>query len=208
MGTLTVTLMKFPLKKFITGFAIAGKAFFYQELSSTELVLELKTLAKLFKKNGQLALEGYSTSHPFLKKGTQMISDGYNAEQIKLLLEREIALTIDAQNIGRDLFKSIGSVAPAMGLIGTLIGLVQMLSNLSDSDSLGPAMAIALLTTLYGALIAHAFALPIAEKLSYRIKEESAQRYMIIDGLVAIRSGVNSMELEGILHSHMLDDLA
>lgn len=205
MGTLTITLMKFPLKKFITGFAIAGKAFFHQESSNSELIQEILGIAKIYRKEGALALENHSSSNHFLERGLQLIVDGFDPKEIRLLLERDIAKTIDQQDIGRTLFRSIGSVAPAMGMVGTLIGLVQMLTNLSDASALGPAMAVALLTTLYGALIAHAFALPIADKLSYRMKEESAQRHLIIDGLIAIHSGANTMAIEEILYSHLLE---
>lgn len=201
MGTLTITLMKFPLKKFITGFASAGKAFFHQESSSTEVILELMEVARVYRKQGALALEDMKVSNPFLDRGIQLIADGFEPQKLRLFLEKEIAKTIDQQEIGRTLFRSIGTVAPAMGLIGTLIGLVQMLTNLSDSDALGPAMAIALLTTLYGALLAHGFALPIADKLAYRIREETAQRRMIVDGLSAIHSGENLMTIEEILYS-------
>lgn len=204
MGTLTITLMKFPLKKFITGFATAGKAFFYQELSNPELIREMISISKIYRKDGALALQKLSISNPFLERGVQLIVDGFDAQQIRVLLERDIVNTIDEQNIGRNLFRSIGAVAPAMGMVGTLIGLVQMLTNLKNPDSLGPAMAVALLTTLYGALIAHAFALPVADKLGYRIKEESAQRSLIIDGLTAIHRGANSLELEEILYSHLV----
>lgn len=203
MGTLTITLMKFPLKKFITGFAIAGKAFFYQELSNSELINEIMSIAKVYRKQGALALQNHSTSNPFLERGIQLIVDGFETPKIRVLLERDIANTLEEQSIGRNLFRSIGSVAPAMGMVGTLIGLVQMLANLSDSSALGPAMAVALLTTLYGALIAHAFALPISDKLGYRMKEESAQRDLIIDGLTAIHSGANMLEIEETLYSHL-----
>lgn len=201
MGTLTITLMKFPLKKFIAGFAIAGKAFYHQETSNTELIQEILEIGKLYRRDGALALQKVSVSNPFLDRGVKLIVDGFEPKQLRLFLERDIARTIDQQNIGRNLFRSIGAVAPAMGMIGTLIGLVQMLSNLEDSSKLGPAMAVAMLTTLYGALIAHAIALPIADKLSYRIKEESAQRRLILDGLTAIHSGVNMMTLEEVLYA-------
>lgn len=204
MGTLTITLMKFPLRRFVTGFASAGKAFFYKELSNAELIDEIMVLAKIHRREGHLALENQKVSHPFLARGIRLLVDGFDTDQIRLFLEREITRTIDEQNIGRALFKSIGAVAPAMGMIGTLIGLVQMLGNLDDSAILGPAMAIALLTTLYGALMAHAFALPIADKLGYRIKEETEQCYLVIDGLTAICSGANLMTLEETLHSHLL----
>jgi chemotaxis protein MotA len=204
MGTLSVTLIKFPLSKFVLAFGIAGKAFVHKELSSQELMDEIMALAKTLKKKGPLALEQEKISNPFLEKGVRLIVDGFKPEVIRQVLEKEITLTLEQQGIGRNLFKSIGAVAPAMGMIGTLVGLVQMLAQMDDPSKLGPAMAIALLTTLYGAVLAHAFALPIADKLAYRMREEMAQRQLIIEGIVAMQSGVNVIMLEELLDSHMV----
>ena len=110
---------------------------------------------------------------------------------------------VDRHDIGRKIFKSIGDAAPAMGMIGTLIGLVQMLSNMSDPASIGPSMAVALLTTLYGAMIANIFAIPIADKLALRADEERMVKSMIIDSLLGIQEGRNPRVIEEILKTYL-----
>jgi chemotaxis protein MotA len=206
MGTMAVTLMKFPLRKFILSFGMATRAFFHKEQTNSELIEEILALSRTVKKEGPLALEKQKVSNMFLAKGVRMIVDGYKPNIIRMMLEKEIALTIEQQNIGRSLFKSIGTVAPAMGMIGTLVGLIQMLANMDDPKTIGPSMAIALLTTLYGAVIANAFALPIADKLGYRIREETTQRRLIIESVVAIHSGVNTLMLEEMLNAYLIGD--
>jgi len=111
--------------------------------------------------------------------------------------------TVDRHDIGRKIFKSIGDAAPAMGMIGTLIGLVQMLSNMSDPASIGPSMTVALLTTLYGAMIANIFAIPIADKLALRADEERMVKSMIIDSLLGIQEGRNPRVIEEILKTYL-----
>ena len=112
---------------------------------------------------------------------------------------------IERHDIGKGIFKSIGDVAPAMGMIGTLIGLVQMLSNMDDPKAIGPAMAIALLTTLYGAIIANAFALPVADKLGFRSSEERINKSLILETIAGIQEGLNPRVLEGLLKTYLPD---
>ena len=119
------------------------------------------------------------------------------------ILSREISLSIERNEIGLNVFKAIGDVAPAMGMIGTLIGLVQMMSNMSDPKALGPAMAVALLTTFYGAVIANTIALPIADKLSHRSNEERLNKSMILEGINAIQEGLNPRMLEELLNAYL-----
>lgn len=204
MGTLTITLMKFPLNRFISGFKSAGRAFYHRSQSNIDLINEIIGLSKDYKSNGHLNLDVKNIKHDVLKKGAQLIVDGFKPSEVNKILHKDLALTINEQNLGRELFKSIGVVAPAMGMIGTLVGLVQMLANLKDTSALGPAMAIALLTTLYGAILSHAFALPVSAKLGYRIDEEIAQQEIILDGLNAIQTGSTSLLLEEVLHSHLI----
>ena len=118
-------------------------------------------------------------------------------------LEKDIALTEERHKTGIGIFKAIGDVAPAMGMIGTLIGLVGMLSNMDDPKSIGPAMAVALLTTLYGAVIANMVALPIADKLALRMSEEMLNRNLIMDAVLAIQDGQNPRVIEGFLKNYL-----
>ena len=115
------------------------------------------------------------------------------------MLSKDINLTIERHEIGVNMFKAVGDAAPAMGMIGTLIGLVQMLANMEDPKSIGPAMAVALLTTLYGAVIANAFALPIAEKLKLISNEEKLSKHLVLESISAIQSGVNPRVMEEML---------
>jgi len=119
------------------------------------------------------------------------------------ILSKEITLSIERNESGLNLFKAMGDVAPAMGMIGTLIGLVQMMSNMSDPKSIGPAMAVALLTTLYGAVIANVFALPIADKLALRSNEERLSKSMILESISAIQEGLNPRMIEGLLNVYL-----
>lgn len=112
-------------------------------------------------------------------------------------------MTIQRHETGQRIFKALGGIAPAMGMIGTLIGLVQMLANMDDPKAIGPAMAIALLTTLYGAIIANAFALPLADKLELRSQEEKTNRSLILETISGIQEGMNPRVLEELLKAFL-----
>ena len=144
--------------------------------------------------------------HEFLAKGISMVVDGNPPELVHKILSREISLSIERNETGLSIFKAIGDVAPAMGMIGTLIGLVQMMSNMSDPKSIGPAMAVALLTTLYGAVIANVIALPIADKLALRSNEERLSKSMILESISAIQEGLNPRMIEGLLSIYLSDN--
>jgi chemotaxis protein MotA len=129
--------------------------------------------------------------------------DGHEPEVVRQTLMTDMHSALDRHDIGKKIFKPIGDTAPAMGMVGTLIGLVQMLANMSDPKSIGPAMAIALLTTLYGAMIANIFALPIAGKLALRSGEERMIKSMIVDSLSGIQEGRNPRVIEEILKTYL-----
>jgi len=160
-------------------------------------------IANVARKEGVLGLEGREISSPFLSQGIQMLVDGQDSKTIKELLNKERLMTLDHNRSGAKVFTAMADVAPAMGMIGTLIGLVQMLSNMEDPKSIGPAMAVALLTTLYGAMIATMFATPIADKLSLRMTEEARMQSLYIDALVAIQEGTNPRIIEQMLSSYL-----
>ena len=138
-----------------------------------------------------------------LKKGIQMMVDGHEPDVVRQTLSTEMNLTLERHDIGQKIFKAIGDSAPAMGMIGTLIGLVQMLSAMDDPKTIGPSMAVALLTTLYGAMIANMFALPIADKLALRSGEERLVKSMIIDSLAGIQEGRNPRVIEELLKTYL-----
>ncbi len=202
-GAFAVVMMRFTLAQFIGSIKTATKAFLYKSESPVELIDTVVELAGVARKEGLLALENREINNPVLARGISMLVDGHEPAIIKTSLTTEMNETVSRHNIGQDIFKQIGDAGPAMGLIGTLVGLVQMLSNMSDPKSIGPAMAIALLTTLYGAMLANMFALPISDKLSLRSAEETLNKNIIIMSILAIQEGQNPKVLEELLKNFL-----
>jgi len=155
------------------------------------------------RKEGLLGLESVEVDNEFLRNGIQLVVDGNDPALVQKMLSKEISLSIERNEIGVAIFKAMGDVAPAMGMIGTLIGLVQMMSNMSDPALIGPAMAVALLTTFYGAIIATTLALPIADKLAHRSNEERLSKSMILESISAIQEGLNPRMIEGLLNAYL-----
>ncbi|QYJ81443.1 MULTISPECIES: flagellar motor protein PomA [Shewanella] len=203
IGSLFVVMMKFNLKQFLGAVKIAAKAFMFKIDKPDELIEQSVTMADAARKGGFLALEEAEISNSFMQKAVDMLVDGHDGEVVREALEKDIALTEERHKTGISIFKALGDVAPAMGMIGTLIGLVAMLSNMDDPKSIGPAMAVALLTTLYGAVIANMIALPIADKLSLRMGEEMLNRNLIMDAVLAIQDGQNPRVIEGFLKNYL-----
>ena len=202
-GTFAVVTMKFSLSDMLGAFGVALKAFVHKTQQPSEILDQSMELANVARKDGLLGLENVEVENEFLAKGITMVVDGNPPELVHKILSKEIMLSIERNEIGLSIFKAIGDVAPAMGMIGTLIGLVQMMSNMSDPKSIGPAMAVALLTTLYGAVIANVFALPIADKLSLRSNEEKLTKSMILESISAIQEGLNPRMIEGLLSIYL-----
>lgn len=202
-GTMLVVLAKFSISQFFNAFKVAARAFKFRMPDTRKSIEELVDVANVARKEGVLGLEDREVSSSFLGQGIQMLVDGQNASTIKQLLSKERLLTLEHNRSGAKVFTAMADVAPAMGMIGTLIGLVQMLSNMEDPKSIGPAMAVALLTTLYGAMIATMIATPIADKLSLRMTEEARLQSLYIDALVAIQEGTNPRIIEQMLSSYL-----
>ncbi len=202
-GTIGATLMKFPLANCFGAFKVALKAFLHKSEKPAHIIEEAMKLAELARKNGLLALESANISNPFLDKGIALCVDGHDPDFVKHMLSKDITQAIERHETGQGIFKAIGDVAPAMGMIGTLVGLVQMLANMDDPKAIGPAMAIALLTTLYGTIIANAFALPIADKLSFRSSEERLNKSLILETISGIQEGLNPRVLESLLKTYL-----
>ena len=202
-GSLFVVLIKHNLGQFLGAGKVAVKAFVFKPELPNVLILQLVDLSDLARKGGFLALEEVDIDNPFMKKGVDLLVDGYDSKTIKQLLNKDIGLTNERHNQGINIFSSLGDVAPAMGMIGTLVGLVAMLSNMDDPKSIGPAMAVALLTTLYGSMLSNMVALPIADKLTLRKEQESLNRRLIVDGLLGIQEGQNPRLLESLLNNYI-----
>ena len=187
-GSFAATLIRFPMSAMIHGLPLGAKfAFTLSSLSARDLVDELARIAEIARKQGPVGLEKVETSEPFLAKGIRYVADGYDLEFIRDNLERDRDNFLLHLNEGSKIYRAIGDCAPAFGMIGTLLGMVQMFSNMSDPSKLGPFMAVALLATLYGALVANLICLPIADKLHGKLIDEETNRTLIIDGILMIR---------------------
>lgn len=202
-GSVAVVLMRFTFGQFIGSMKTAMKAFLYKAESPEILIVSIVELAGIARKEGLLALEGQEINNPVLSRGINMLVDGHEASVIKKALSTEMNEMVTRHKLGQDIFKQIGDAGPAMGMIGTLVGLVQMLSNMSDPKSIGPAMAVALLTTLYGAMLANMFALPISDKLALRSAEEQMNKNIIIQSVLAIQEGQNPKVLDELLKNFL-----
>lgn len=193
-GAMAAVLISMPLGQFVKMAAILKKAFITKPANPVDSVTTLVKLAEVARRDGILSLESKlseGTYDPFLVQGLRMAIDGQDPAIIEAALEQEVATIMERHAAGKAIFDNFGKYAPAFGMIGTLIGLVIMLKNMSDASSLGPAMAVALITTFYGSLIANVFAMPIADKLKSRSDEEVAAKLLIIRGVMSIQAGDN-----------------
>ena len=202
-GSLFVVMSQFTLGQFFGAGKIAGKAFMFKIDTPEDLIEKVVEMADAARKGGFLALEEAEIANPFMQKGVDMLVDGHDIDVVRETLAKDISMTTERHEFGVSIFKGLGDVAPAMGMIGTLIGLVAMLSNMDDPKAIGPAMAVALLTTLYGAFLANVICLPIAAKLSNRLNEEKLNQSLILDGIVGIADGQNPRVIEGILKNYL-----
>ncbi|MEP1934061.1 MAG: MotA/TolQ/ExbB proton channel family protein [Roseibium sp.] len=203
-GGLAATLIRFQVSDitsaFGTGFkvALAGK-----NISPRDLISEITNLGEIVRKSGPLGLENVDVSDPVLAKGVQYIADGYELDFIRESMERERDLQLTRLSEGKRVFKALGDSAPAFGMIGTLVGLVQMLANMDDPAAIGPSMAIALLTTLYGALISNIICLPLVDKLDSKFDVDEVNQTLIIDGVLQIRESKSPALIKEMLVAYL-----
>jgi chemotaxis protein MotA len=191
-GAMAATILRFTLADVMAALKTGISAALSQSRATPSmLIVEMGELAQKARKEGLIALDGIGISHDFLKKGVQLCVDGMTFEFVKDALSRDRDLYIERHEEGEKIFRAIGDAAPAFGMIGTLVGLVQMLGNMEDPQTIGPAMAIALLTTLYGALISNLVALPIADKLASKAQLEYVLRTLVIEGTLHIQNRTN-----------------
>jgi len=202
-GTFGVTMIAYPFGDIVGAIGVARKAFFVKNYSPQDTIQKLITYAGKARKEGILSLQSVMNEidDDFFLKGLQMAVDGQEPEALKEMLEMEIEYIMERHDKGAEIFSAIGGYAPAMGMIGTLIGLVQMLQTMSDPSSIGPAMAVALLTTFYGAILANIICLPIAGKLKLRSSSEILVKTLIAEGMKSILGGENPRLMEQRLHS-------
>jgi len=203
-GALAATMIRFPMHAIISGGPVGLKyAFTMRKVTPRDLITEISQLADLVRKNGPLALENVKVSDPFLGKGVRYIADGYDGEFIRNSLELERDLLLMRMSSGEKIFRSIGDCAPAFGMVGTLIGMVQMFANMDDPSTLGPYMAIALTATLYGALVQNFLGTPIADKLHMKFAEEELNQTLILDGVLQIRDAKSPALVREMLQAYL-----
>ena len=197
-GAVAATIISLPLAKMKGAVGVVKKAFLTKAQAPQELIKKLVGFAEVARRDGILALENVASNikDTFLVSGIQMAVDGTDPDLIQTIMMNDLEAVEARHTEGKALFDNIGKFAPAFGMIGTLIGLVIMLQNMNDPSKIGPAMAVALLTTLYGALLANLFALPMAEKLGLRSRQEILLRMIVIKGVMAIQSGDNPRIVE------------
>lgn len=203
-GTFAATLIKYPIVSSFHALMLALKKAFWQGAEKpAELIKTANRLADIVRKQSVLALENEEVKNEFFQKGIQLCVDGRTPEFVQKVLIEEMDKSIERHEMGEQIFRGIGDSAPAFGMIGTLVGLVQMLSNMSDPSAIGPAMAIALLTTLYGALIANLVAIPIADKLAIRNQQERINKTIILESVLSILRGENPRVMDELLEAYI-----
>ncbi|MCX8042518.1 MAG: motility protein A [Desulfobacterota bacterium] len=197
-GTIGVTLVHYPLKSVLGVLGVLKNALFHQETSAIETIKNLVEFSRVARREGILALQSLITHihDPFLNKGVNLAIDGLEPHVVQEILEIELEKLEKRHKIGAEVFATMGTFSPAMGMLGTLIGLVQMLMQMQDPSKIGPAMAVALLTTFYGMIIAYMICLPISGKLKTRSAQEILMKQLIIEGIKAIQSGDNPRIVE------------
>ncbi|MCG8510369.1 MAG: MotA/TolQ/ExbB proton channel family protein, partial [Rhodospirillales bacterium] len=207
-GTFAATLIKFPLSTVWTAFTVGLRAVFVSETDDPRALIDQAIkLTRQARKRGLVGLEKVKVSNSFFKKGIQLCADNHELDFIRTMLTKEMDMAIQRQEISARVFMAIGDSAPAFGMFGTLVGLVQMLSQMDDPTRIGQGMAVALLTTLYGVLIAHLAALPIADKLLAKTEQERDNRMLIMESIVQIHNKQNPSFLVEILESHLPEKL-
>lgn len=192
-GTIASTLITYPIGKVLGVMHVVKNAFTQRNMDPNRSIEDLVGFAEKARREGILSLENSleQIDDNFLRSGIRLAVDGVEPELIKDILDTELAFIEDRHKIGQSIFSTMGTYSPAFGLIGTLIGLVIMLQNMDDPAAIGPGMAVALLTTLYGAIMANLIFLPIAGKLKNRTAEEILIKEITIEGIMSIQSGDN-----------------
>jgi chemotaxis protein MotA len=213
-GTMAVTLVSFRASDLKGLIKVMVRTVLFKLPSAPQEIERIIAYANLARKEGLLALEAKlkDVQDKFFAKGIQLVIDGFSADTVRDIMDLELTWQHQRHAGGKKMLDQMGSMAPAFGMIGTLVGLVQMLANLSDPSAIGGGMAIALLTTMYGAILANVVFIPLSGKLDVRAKEEALLRELMIEGIVAIQSGEKPQlikeKLKGFLPPSVRDGVA
>jgi len=197
-GAMAASLIAFPLKTIFLFPGVLKKLVFPKQQSLQPVIAQLVEFAEIARRDGILALENKTkdVDDPFILMGIQMAVDGTDGELMEAILRAEIEAVSSRHKTGKSLMETMGRYAPAFGMIGTLMGLIIMLGNMDDPEAIGPGMAVALITTLYGAVVSNLFFLPFADKLAFYSKREMEVREVIVRGILSIQEGDNPRVLE------------
>ena len=203
-GATMATMIRFPFSVIAHGLPMGAKFAFGGATSHPrELIEELTKIADLMRKGGAMALESVEIENTFMKTGIRYLVDGYDKEFIRNTMETDRDIFLQRLDEGSKVYRAYGDCAPAWGMIGTILGMVTMFANMSDPSKLGPAMATALLATLYGALIANLVCLPLADKLHVKKEEEDVSRTLIIDGVLLLRDAKSPSLIREMLVAYL-----
>jgi len=202
-GTFGAVLVNYRMSDMLSVLKVAKNAFFKREYKTDEIIRLLVEMSKMARKEGILSLQnmGVRVKDPFLGKAVDMMVDGYEPALMANILETELDFIAERHRLGAEIFASMGNFAPAMGMMGTLIGLIQMLMKMEEPSSIGPSMSVALVTTFYGVILANLVFHPISGKLRTRSAEELLVKRLIIKAVMSIQEGDNPRILEQKLHS-------
>ena len=208
-GSVCAALVSFPIQNVLAVAKVIRQCFFTRLRDPREVIVEMVRYADVARRDGILALENLTAKieDPFIVSGIQMAVDGTDPSMIEAILMSELEAVEARHAEGKALFDNIGRFAPAFGMIGTLVGLVIMLKNMNNPKTIGPALAVAILTTLYGAVIANLIALPMAEKLGRRSREEVLLKMIVVKGVMAIQQGDNPRVVEQKLKTFLPNSL-
>lgn len=204
-GGIAAACIAFPLGSLLLVPGVLKKVFFSAEPDVAGTIKTLVSLAETARRDGILALESRTADvdDPFLLLGLQMAIDGTERELVEQVMRTDIQAVFNRHKTGKGLFETVGRYAPAFGMIGTLMGLIIMLGNMDDPDAIGPGMAVALITTLYGAIVSNLFCLPFADKLAFYSKKEMEHREIVVQGVLSIQDGDNPRVLEQKLQTNL-----
>ncbi|MGQ9524921.1 MAG: flagellar motor protein [Armatimonadota bacterium] len=204
-GTVGATIFSYPMEQIVRIPLLVKKALFAERLDMSETANTIISLARKARREGILVLEqeARTLSNRFLSTGIQLVVDGLPAEAVRETLENELLALQERHRAGESIFMSMGGYSPTLGVIGTVAGLVHMLSNLSDPGKMGPAIASAFIATLYGVSLANLLYLPIANKLKVRSQEEVALYTLMIEGILSIQAGDNPRVVESKIVSYL-----
>jgi len=202
-GTVATTLIRFPLPTVAGIGKVIQNAFFDKVTRPEDMVKRIIELAELARRESVLALDNVDIDDPFLKKGIQLAGGGTDPPLIKAILNTELLAIQARHKTGQNIFAGMGDSAPAFGMIGTLVGLVQMLLAMDDPAAIGPSMAIALLTTMYGAIVANVVCIPIADKLKLRSEAEKVIKEITVAGIEGIMAGTHPRVIEEKLVTYL-----